>query len=222
MKVKIIQTEDKSMSVFNTSFNESYHSVFGAVRESQTVFIEHGLRLLLNSREKINILEFGFGTGLNALLTLKEAENRSVFYKSLELYPLDMIIVNDLNYTSIEEFKYLKGEFLKMHSAVWNTDVPVTEKFILHKEMLDFIEFETENSFYDLIYFDAFSPETQPELWSEEIFKKLFESLKPDGLLVTYSAKGSVKRALRNAGFFVERLKGPPGKRHVLRALRLP
>lgn len=219
MKVKIIQTDDESMSVFNTRFNESYHSVFGAVTESQTVFIENGLKPLLNIREKINILEFGFGTGLNALLTLKEAGNRSVFYKTLELFPLDLNTINALNYTSIYDYNKLKDEFLNMHRADWNTEVVITKNFILHKSMLDFIEFQTEISRYDLIYFDAFSPETLPELWTDAVFKILFDSLKPEGLLVTYSAKGSVKMALRNAGFIVERLKGPPGKRHVLRAV---
>ncbi|MDP2235441.1 MAG: tRNA (5-methylaminomethyl-2-thiouridine)(34)-methyltransferase MnmD [Bacteroidales bacterium] len=220
MKNQIFKTDDDSLSVFNSAMNESYHSKFGAITESQSVFIKNGFLTLKKPCERINILEFGFGTGLNVLLTFNEVKNKQIFYKSLELFPLSLDIVISLQYTSDESYRHLESVFLEIHRAAWNSDIAIGNHFILHKSLTDFNDFQTEASFYDLIYFDAFSPETQPALWSEVIFKKLFESLKPEGILVTYSSKGIVKKVLRDAGFLVERLKGPPGKRHVLRALK--
>ncbi len=220
MKNQIFKTDDDSLSVFNSAMNESYHSSFGAITESKIVFIKNGFMALKNSSDRINILEFGFGTGLNALLTFNEAKNKQIFYKTLELYPLELDFVIYLNYTSSECYKHLESDFLEMHKAAWNVDVAINDHFVLHKSMTDFNDFQTEECFYDLIYFDAFSPEAQPALWSEDVFIKLFDSLKPEGILVTYSSKGIVKKSLRDVGFLVERLKGPPGKRHVLRALR--
>jgi tRNA U34 5-methylaminomethyl-2-thiouridine-forming methyltransferase MnmC len=220
MTNQIIQTDDDSLSVFNSIMKETYHSRFGAITESQKVFIENGFLSLKDSSERINILEFGFGTGLNALLTLNEAKDKQIFYKSLELFPLALNMVISLKYTSNECYKHLESDFLEMHKAPWNADVAINDHFVLHKSLTDFNDFQTEISSYDLIYFDAFSPETQPALWSEDVFKKLFDSLKPGGILVTYSSKGIVKKTLRDVGFLVERLNGPPGKRHVLRALR--
>lgn len=218
-QTKIIVTEDQSTSLYNTELNESYHSQFGALAESKLIFIEYGLQhLLMNPQESVHILEYGFGTGLNALLTLAFGKQLKINYEAIELYPLALEIAMKLNYTSFAELDEFSDNFEKLHAVNWNERTQISPCFSFLKHLKDFKDFHPEPESIDLIYFDAFSPDKQPELWTELIFFSAYESLKTNGILVTYSAKGIVKEALRNVGFRIERLSGPKGKRHVLRA----
>jgi tRNA U34 5-methylaminomethyl-2-thiouridine-forming methyltransferase MnmC len=196
---------------------ESYHSTYGAIRESNFIFIEQGLRIC--SKNVVQVLEIGFGAGLNALLTALEAirTHKKVYYMALELYPAPIQTVRLLNYPKLIENS---GElFDKIHVAAWETDVEINHFFILRKVKADFTSY-TLNAMYDVIYFDPFSPEKQPEMWEESGFGKIAEHCNPDAILTTYCAKGAVRRGLQHAGFRVERLAGPPGKREVLRAVK--
>ncbi len=222
---EIIIAKDGSKTLFNKSLNETYHSIYGALQESQHVFIEAGFNFLYQQissepNRKISILDIGFGTGLNALLSYLEAERKGVqvdFY-GIEMYPLPFVLINELNYqkTFTPEQQFA---FRNMHESIWNEPILISRYFTLSKLENSILSFEPE-PIYNLIYFDAFGPEKQPEMWTENVFKKMFDCLLPNGILVTYSAKGDVKRNLRAAGFEVCRLEGPPMKRHILRALR--
>ena len=188
----------------------TYHSTRGAVGESRHVFIENGF--LQTGCDSVRILEAGFGTGLNAWLTYLEAarQGRTVEYTAIELYPVPEDVAAELNYTEDERFA-------AMHSAVWNDWAPIADFFRLQKVQSDLASADF-TGVYDLVYFDAFAPADQPELWTEQIFTRIFSVMADAGILVTYSAKGDVKRALRAAGFTVERLPGALGKRHMLKA----
>lgn len=214
--LKINTTQDGSQTVFNEYFNESYHSSHGAINESLHVFIESGFKKC--KLNHINIFEVGFGTGLNALLTYLEAKrsNININYEAVELFPLDKNITSKLNYC--EQLNVNENSFFDiLHSCEWNKKIQLTSNFTVKKLNLDLNQYIFTDKF-DLIYFDAFSPETQPELWSFENFKNIFDSLNNEGILTTYSSKGIVKNNLRQAGFEVKRLTGPIGKRHILRA----
>tara|TARA_R110002012_G_scaffold56123_10_gene143721 strand:+ start:113 stop:778 length:666 start_codon:yes stop_codon:yes gene_type:complete len=219
LKRKIITTGDGSKTIQIEDWDEQYHSKHGAVQEAYHVFIEHGLRLFQN--EEIDLLEVGFGTGLNALITLAEAPKHdlNVNYVGVEAYPVSMEEVAALQYCVQLGFDDKKGAFQKMHNSSWEKTIAITPDFSLLKQKRDFREVDEENLF-NLIYFDAFGARVQPELWTEEIFLKMFRALKPNGFLVTYAAKGSVRRAMQAVGFNVERLPGPPGKREMLRATK--
>ena len=219
MKIEIVKTADGSHSLFNAELNEHYHSIHGALQESKHVFIEAGLNFCFErSESEISILEIGFGTGLNALLTCIKAEmkNRKVEYDSLEAFPLGKNISDELNYGE------LLGEqkvFEKLHSSNWDCSEKISPCFILNKistSVQCFVPYKK----YDLIYFDAFAPNKQPEMWTKEIFEKVFSLLNPNGILVTYCAKGEVKRNLKAAGFKIESLPGPKGKREMTRAIK--
>ncbi|NOU48779.1 MAG: tRNA (5-methylaminomethyl-2-thiouridine)(34)-methyltransferase MnmD [Bacteroidales bacterium] len=221
MKPEISRTEDGSDSLFNASLNEFYHSKYGAVTESEHVFIKSGLYEIINDNSPVHILEIGFGTALNAMLTLKEINKRQlVFYTAIELFPVDMEIAQKLNYCDAGDMKFYHEDFLKMHQSEWEKEIDISQNFKLKKRNIDLLTFQPEANCYDLIYFDAFSPNVQPELWTAAVFQKLFNSLKDNGILVTYCAKGIVKQALRQVGFVVKRLPGPPGKRHILQAIK--
>jgi len=216
---KVITTSDGSKTIQIEEWNEQYHSVHGAVQEAEHVFIKNGLSLFRN--QKLSILEIGFGTGLNALITLIRSNelNLKVHYSGIEAYPVSKDELNQLNYISCLNASDFEKEFEKMHSSSWEADIPISEDFILKKRQQDFLEI-TDSNIFDLVYFDAFGARVQPELWTESIFKKMFDALKSEGILVTYSAKGSVRRAMQAVGFEVERLPGPPGKREMLRAAK--
>ncbi|MFZ4797793.1 MAG: tRNA (5-methylaminomethyl-2-thiouridine)(34)-methyltransferase MnmD [Bacteroidia bacterium] len=225
---EIITTADGSHTLFHEVLNETYHSKNGALQESLLVFIQNGLANYLhkNPIETIHIFEVGFGTGLNALLTLKEAMNRNIKikYTCLEAFPLGFETINQLNYLN-EENDILKTLFNKMHLCNWNEWIEINEHFSIYKMENKLEQITTNNLLqisnpFDLIYFDAFAPDKQPELWTTSIFKTIFDSMNIGSILVTYSAKGDVKRALREAGFIVKRLAGPVGKRHMLCALK--
>ncbi|MFD2101191.1 tRNA (5-methylaminomethyl-2-thiouridine)(34)-methyltransferase MnmD [Flagellimonas iocasae] len=219
MKRKIITTGDGSKTIQIEDWDEQYHSKHGAIQEAYHVFIEHGLRLFQN--EHIHILEIGFGTGLNALITLLEAPKQQlkVDYVGVEAYPVSMDEVNELDYCSQLHAEDHQPLFEKMHQSLWEENHAIASNFSLCKQQKDFLDINDADLF-NLIYFDAFGARVQPELWTEEIFEKMFTALKKDGVLVTYAAKGSVRRALQAVGFTVERLPGPPGKREMLRAIK--
>jgi len=221
MKTEFVITEDGSHTLFVPELNEHYHSTHGAINESMHVFINAGLRKALKKKQNLNILELGFGTGLNAILTFAEINQKDCFvnYTSYEAYPLVEEIFSKLNYPDLISGN-VKDVFLQMHKAPWNNEFQVSEKFILNK-INDKIENYSEKSEkFDLIYFDAFAPDIQPELWTEELFKKIYNATNQGGILVTYSAKGTVKRALKTAGFELENLPGPVGKREITRAVK--
>ena len=208
-------TDDGSATLRHPFFGETYHSLRGAVGEARHVFIANGLAAL--DRDTVRILEIGFGSGLNAWVTLEYARGRNmgIDYTALELYPVASNVADRLGYTT-------DPLFAALHNAPWNTKAAITDSFSLTKYYTDATlpgnEWEHKN--YDIIYFDAFAPDTQPEMWSPEMFARLYSALSPGGILVTYSAKGTVKQALRAAGFKVLRLPGALGKRHMLKAIK--
>ncbi len=207
-------SEDGSHTLYVQALDEHYHSVHGAIQESTHVFIKAGL--LQFKQEKLSVLEFGFGTGLNAYLTAIYAKEKMVLYHSLEKYPVDAEIISQLNYGDAFDKQY-QSLFQKIHELTWNKRDNVNELFQLLKEKCDFKKVELQPC-YNLIYFDAFAPEVQPDLWSHDIFEKAYNALLPGGYLVTYCAKGVVRRTMQAVGFKVERLPGPPGKREMIRA----
>ncbi|MFN8577185.1 MAG: tRNA (5-methylaminomethyl-2-thiouridine)(34)-methyltransferase MnmD [Candidatus Sericytochromatia bacterium] len=218
MQRVIIKTDDNSETIFDESLQEIFHSKKGALSESNHVFIESGFNYLGNKCDELNIFEVGFGTGLNTILTLIQSDklNKKVIYHSIEAYPLDFNLWNSLNYIDFLPKEY-KESFYKLHSLDWNEEFKITDNFSFKK-----INFKLEEYFfnhnYNLIYFDAFSPDKQPILWTYDIFKKIYEALNNNSVLVTYCAKGDVKRSLQKAGFNIEKLKGALGKREMIRA----
>lgn len=221
--IHIIETSDGSHSLFVRSLNETYHSRHGAVQESQWVFIKHGLpSTTLGNRPSAQlgprIHEVGFGTGLNALLAMRWAEEHRVhvYFTTLETHVLSLELAAQLNYASSEQEQ---SDFLKMHASPWNQDIVITPHFTLHKALRE-VQSEVSEAQFDVIFFDAFGPPTQPEMWTPAIFQRMFNALKPGGILVTYCAKGQVRRDMQSVGFTVERLPGPPGKREMLRATK--
>lgn len=210
-------TEDGSHTLYNSVVDECYHSTHGAVQESMHIFIQNAL-LFHEPQASLSVLEIGFGTGLNAWLTCVEAEKRQmqINYHALERYPVDAALYTQLNYVDGEEERRC---FRLMHTCEWNVPIQLTTFFTLRKEKTDLLQWKAEQH-YDLIYFDAFSPEKQPELWQEPIFAQLYAHTNPGGIFITYCAKGMVRRALQSVGYCVERIPGPPGKREILRAVR--
>lgn len=218
MERKIIETSDGSLSLYLPEWDENYHSKHGAIQEAYHVFIRSGLDLFAD-KDTVSILEMGFGTGLNCMISFLEAKRRDlhVDYTGLEAYPLDKEIVLKLNHLQELKAEHFESFYQKMLGAEWDIRTEIDRNYFLHKRALMFEDFD-ENQKFNLIYFDAFGARVQPELWTERIFKKMFLALKGNGVLVTYSAKGSVRRAMQSVGFVVERLPGPPGKREMLRA----
>lgn len=214
----IIETGDNSFTIFDPNFDEIFHSKKGAITESIHVFINSGLKPKLEQSSNINILEVGFGTGLNTLLTLKESINSNINYYAIEAFPLTKDLWSKLDY-DIYLPDDMKSYFYKLHEFDWNISNKVTDKFNLTKINSKLEDFKTDIKF-DLIYFDAFSPEKQPELWTKEIFLKLSNMMSSSAILVTYCAKGQVRRDLIESGLKVEKLAGPPGKREMLRAIK--
>ena len=221
MKREIIITDDGSTTIHLPDWNEQYHSKHGAIQEAYHVFINTGLFYFLKQQQPkpIKILEIGFGTGLNAFITLLESEKNTfpINYTGIEAYPILSSEIEKLNYPL--QLNCSDKLFKELHKSEWEKAIDLTDHFSILKRKQSFLEVNDENSFH-LIYFDAFGARVQPELWTEQIFKKMYKALKKDGVLVTYSAKGSVRRAMQSVGFVVERLPGPPGKREMLRAIK--
>ncbi|HRW76162.1 MAG: tRNA (5-methylaminomethyl-2-thiouridine)(34)-methyltransferase MnmD [Lewinellaceae bacterium] len=226
MELVIKTTSDGSSTLENTRFGATYHSHFGAIQESRHVFIQAGLGYLLmhqTSELPIRIFEFGFGTGLNAYLTRLYVEQQGipVHYRAVEQYPVPLHIAEQLNYPAILDGGNL-DDFLDLHRAGWDCDLRLSPAFVLHKQSGNGLEPEDAQSQYHLIYYDAFGPESQPELWTATALQRMTNALDEGGVFVTYCAKGEVRRSLIHLGLDIERLPGPPGKREMLRGVKPP
>lgn len=223
-KPELVVTGDGSHSLYVEELNEHYHSTHGAIQESVHVFIEAGFADYVNRAKDtsvVKILEVGFGTGLNAFLTAIESEKtqQKTAYTSYEAYPISIDVVNTLNYPAL--ISIAKIELFKaLHIAEWENTVLISPYFQLQK-IHGKVESTLNEPRFNIIYFDAFAPEKQPELWTEELFQRMFDVLENNGRLVTYCAKGVVKRTLKKVGFLVESLPGPPGKREMVRAIKV-
>ena len=229
MRKSLIITSDGSHTISIPEMNVSYHSFHGAIQESRHVFINEGLLFFLNKihTTAIRVLEMGFGTGLNTLLTLMEASSKlEIHYTTIELFPLTVAEARALNYCCELKREDLIPLFEKMHQCEWETDIAISPYFTIHKMRVSLPDTKNSNLFHDnslrpdLIYFDAFAPTAQPELWTKEVFEMLYAILKDKGILVTYCSKGEVRRAMQAAGFKVEKIPGPPGKREIVRAIK--
>lgn len=216
MERVIEHTSDGSATLFVPELNEHYHSVKGARTESQHIFVEMGLNH--SQAQPVRLLEIGFGTGLNAYLTLVDAQKtqRQIYYTGIELYPLEWSFIEQLHYTDDPVFR-------EIHLAPWEEETSIRPNFILYKKQQDFTQLAScyFATGFDVIYFDAFAPEKQPEMWTQELFDCLYRLANPGGILTTYCAKGVIRRMLQQAGFVMERLPGPPdGKREILRGVK--
>lgn len=222
MSVEVITTGDGSQSLLNTELNETYHSVHGALRESLHVFIQHGLtdyRVSHPEIDELRILEVGFGTGLNAWLVENEVIQHSqrISYTSFETFPLPPSIWEQLKFT--DDVVGLK-RFHELHRAPWNVDIELVPGFTLKKVQASIINTSFSTTHFDIVFFDAFAPNKQPEMWTLDVLANVVASLKPGGIFVTYCAKGQLKRDLKSLGLMVETLPGPPGKKEMVRATR--
>ncbi|MGB8489480.1 MAG: tRNA (5-methylaminomethyl-2-thiouridine)(34)-methyltransferase MnmD [Bacteroidales bacterium] len=217
--MKIVLTADGSHTIFVPEMNEHYHSVYGAFGESQFIFIRAGFDFC--TADQVRIFEAGFGTGLNAFLTAIACltSGRSANYTAVEKYPVPADIIRELNYKEFAGNEYSRM-FDLIHQAEWNVPVTIHDRFILTKRKLDLVS-DTPEGEFDLIYFDAFGPDKQPEMWTDEVFRKISAITAGKGVLVTYSAKGMVRRTLKMNGFAVSLLPGPPGKRQITRAVKI-
>ena len=228
--MQIITTGDGSHTLFSEQFNEVYKSRHGAIEESKYVFIKEGLESVLSSPigedarradgVAIRIFELGFGTGLNAMLTMLEAEKRNIKidYTTIEFYPVDIDIIKALNYTQQLGYEYCYGPYHSLHLVRWNETHQVTPHFSFKKINESVFQFNIPHSAFNIIYFDAFAYTHQPEIWSAEVFRKMYDALELNGILVTYSSKVVVRRAMEEAGFTIEKIPGPPGRREMVRA----
>jgi tRNA U34 5-methylaminomethyl-2-thiouridine-forming methyltransferase MnmC len=225
----IIKTADGSHSLFVEELNEHYHSIHGAIQESKHVFIDAGLKPFISGslasfserKGPLTILEIGLGTGLNAMLTYIETQRSdiNIHYTAIEAYPVSADLIDQLNYVELLNSQNIQPVYTTIHACEWDMPVALSNQFTLLKIKNTLQEAVLESS-YHLIYFDAFGPGVQPEMWTEEIFAKLYAVVEPGGCLVTYCAKGEVKRTLKRVGFTVESLPGPPGKREMVRAIK--
>jgi tRNA U34 5-methylaminomethyl-2-thiouridine-forming methyltransferase MnmC len=221
--VKIEITGDGSHTLFVPETGEHYHSIYGAIAESRHIFLEAGFKHILRHNEKVRVLEIGFGTGLNALLTCIEAEisGHQVKYTAIERFPLKEDVYSILNYKDLINHPGSREVFLRLHQMPWNEKGNLSNNFSLQKFAISLQDYRPEKGSFDLVYFDAFGPDIQPEMWTGEVFDKMAFCLRYDGGLVTYSTKGTVKRNLKSAGFKIEKLPGPIGKREILRAIKI-
>ena len=218
VKREIIRTEDGSTTIRLAEWDECYHSTHGAIQEAYHVFIKNGLSQFKG--KPVSVLEIGFGTGLNAFITLLESKNYGkIDYIGVEAYPVSANEIGQMNYVSELNADEYNAGFLLMHETDWEKEIPITDNFTLTKRKIFFDEIDYKNKF-DLIYFDAFGFRVQPELWRVEIFRLMYEALKKGGILTTYAARGIIKRNMIEVGFRVEKLPGPPGKREMMRAFK--
>lgn len=219
MKREIQITADGSTSIFIPELNEGYHSKHGAIQEAYHVFIKNGLDTIKTNQ--IHILEIGFGTGLNAFITYLEAlqNNQKINYVGVEAYPVTDEHIQQMNYVQQLNAMQHQAIYTQMHTQNWELKHPISEYFELTKRNQLFQDITDQNT-YNLIYFDAFGFTAQPELWTEEIFKTMYNALQKDGILVTYACRTSIKKAMQSAGFAIEKLPGAPGKREMLRATK--
>jgi len=218
MEIKLIKTEDNSHTLYVPHLNEHYHSTYGAIQESLHVYIEAGMNYA--QINPITIFEVGFGTGLNAYLSFLNAQQKQIktTYYSIDNFPLEMSIVSKLNYPELIGKEY--NIYNNMHMRGWDKWNTISPYFKLKKIQADIKKFIC-NFNYDVVYFDAFGPDIQPEMWEKEIFKKIVNALNPQGIITTYSVKGKVKRILKNLGMKIETIQGPIGKRQMIRAIKI-
>lgn len=217
MEYKIITTSDGSKTIYLPHLDETYHSSHGAVQEAIHVFIKHGIQA--NEQHEIRVFEMGFGTGLNALLTYVEAEqsNRKIHYSGIEAYPVGVETAMLMDYCSLIGTKH-QEKFEELHQTDWDQQHALSDVFSfekIHEKIEEFIPLQEQ---FDIVFFDAFGPRAQEAMWASSILSKMYDMLKPNGFLVTYCAKGQVKRDLKSLGFTIEALPGPPGKREMTRA----
>jgi tRNA U34 5-methylaminomethyl-2-thiouridine-forming methyltransferase MnmC len=228
MNIVIQQTRDGSHTLYNVDLNETYHSVHGSVRESRHIFIRAALEPMLKQKKRISILEIGFGTGLNALLTLqKVVESISdelpfeIFYTSLEPYAISLEVAAQLNYAQhFDDQALFQALFNQIHAVDWEHTHEIVKGFYLKKVNVTLADFIFAEPAYDLIYFDAFSPKIQPELWDKLAVAKLVEMLASGGILTTYGTQGNFRRNLKEWTLDVKRIPGPPGKSQMTRAIK--
>ena len=220
--VELLITGDGSHTLHVPGLHENYHSVYGAIAESRHIFIGAGLNFVIQKNKRVKILEIGFGTGLNALLTYIESVKDDIYvnYTSIELFPLAEKVYSKLNYAEMIDFPGAADVFRQIHSCPWNKKIQLSDNFHLHKIHASLSDYQPGKEEFDLVYFDAFGPDVQPEMWSQEVFMKMAIALNTNGVLVTYSTKGTVKRNLETEGFSIEKLPGPEGKREILRAMK--
>ena len=224
-EVKVIRTEDGSSSLFLPELNETYHSFHGALGESQHVFIKMGLDYWLEQNpdaKAVSIFEVGFGTGLNALLALEAAERNSLNTKftTLEPFPLSTATTAQLNYGQMVANGVFEKEFTHLHAAPWHQEVPVTPHFTLIKHQSRLEDFSAPEASFDLVFFDAFAPSKQAELWEKDLLEKVAKFMATGAAFTTYCAKGQLKRDLKALGLRVETLPGAPGKKEMVRAVK--
>lgn len=221
MKRQLMTTADGSSSLFVPALDEHYHSIHGAIQESKHVFIQAGFAAVDATITPLHILEMGLGTGLNALLTYLSNKNssRTIYYTALEAHPLTVDLAQQLNYPAQLSLNQIDTDFFKsIHTAPLEQIVEVAPNFFLHKIPKKLEDVDLLNKHFHLVYFDAFAPSAQPELWTEMVFQKIYNSMTVKGVMTTYCAKGVVKRRLKKLGFMVESLPGPPRKREMTRA----
>ncbi len=222
MENTLFETQDGSHSLFSEKYGVSYHSKYGAIQETQHVFINAALRFKALLQSDIAILDIGFGTGLNALMSMQEAVRRNLRlnYTAIEAFPISLEQAENLNYLSLLNATTYREAFLTLHGDNWDERLYINDNFSFKKHPIPFegIDFQEE---FDIVYFDAFAPNAQPELWEAPVLSKMYKALKKDGVFVTYCAKGAVKRTLKSLGFEVEKLKGPPGKREMTRGIKV-
>ncbi len=216
-EITIVQTGDGSSTLLNSHFNEHYHSLSGSYRESMHVYINAGLRFI--NQKEITVFEVGFGSGLNALLTLIEAMERglTIHYLTIEKYPIPENLWT--RFVLHKEINQYRDYFLTLHKSPWDKDVEVVNNFVIRKIQGDWTVYQLDEEI-DLVYYDAFSYDSQPEMWSQDRFEMIYRQMREGGVITTYAAKGVIKNNLRSAGFLVQRLPGAPGKRHMVRAIK--
>ncbi len=220
MKREIIQTDDGSSTIYIPELDENYHSSHGAIQEAEHVFIQHGLKKMEEKGlSSISIFEMGFGTGLNAFLT-KIRASTPILYVGIEAFPVSEGEVNSLNYAERIGGKH-RSDFSAIHASKWSEFVEIDSQFSLKKVHQKIESYELDANFFDIIYFDAFGPRAQGDMWEIDILQKMYDGLKKGGALVTYCARGQFKRDLKSLGFEVESLPGPPGKREMTRAWKI-
>lgn len=220
VKRNVITTSDGSTSIKIEDWGETYHSIHGAIQEAKHVYINNGFDRI--EKPSLRILEMGFGTGLNAFLTLVEARNagKTVEYHSVETYPVTEEEMKALSFTALYSQAEDEANFQAMHYGEWNVLNRISDEFSLYKMHSKFEDMQLEAGYFDLVYFDVFGYQFQPDLWSVAIFQKVYDALSKGGVLVTYACRGPIKRAMKEVGFRTEKVPGPPGKREMLVAFK--
>lgn len=220
MKTQLIQTSDHSHTIYLPEMDETYHSQNGAMEEALHVYIDAGLNHVARTKDVIRIFEFGFGTGLNALLSWIEAEKnqKQLLYDTVEKHPLPFEVYTQLNY---DQQSNGNGKLAKLHEANWGEQTIFDSHFIFQKTDCDILDYPFPSNFYDVVYYDAFGPSKQAEVWEMAVLEKVCQSITKQGVLVTYCSQGQFRRNLKSLGFEIEKLAGPTGKREITRAIKL-